>query len=256
MRPALLQRVVVRMLYDPAVVEAVYAGRPVDGLDADGRRMLVAVDRRAWGTDPFRRSRTLHALIEEYPATALIAGISALDAFFSSSGFHRCVMARGAVALAFGAWLAPLGCGVAALELGLARARRPTRHPPGDGLVLAPGVEPVSVPDGTLAHLTALRAQLGPDPVAALLAGARRPTTRPPDGPATEHLLLERGADGDIAIGGASPSLTALCAFARRPRTRAAVIREARAQGADRGADEEIVDSLIEDGLLVAADAR
>ena len=47
MNPQALQRVVVRMLYDPTLVEAVYAGSPVAGLDAPGRAHLCRVDRRA-----------------------------------------------------------------------------------------------------------------------------------------------------------------------------------------------------------------
>ena len=73
-----LQRVVVRMLYDPALVDAVYGGAPVEGLDAPGRAHLIRVDRRAWATDPYRRSRSLKALIEEMPVSAALAGIGSL----------------------------------------------------------------------------------------------------------------------------------------------------------------------------------
>ncbi len=56
MSHAQLQRVVVRMLHDPELVDRVYADpdaalADVD-LTADERSWLVAPDRRSWATDP------------------------------------------------------------------------------------------------------------------------------------------------------------------------------------------------------------
>ncbi|HMY75348.1 MAG TPA: hypothetical protein PLQ88_26245, partial [Blastocatellia bacterium] len=65
-----LQKLVVRMLFDEAFVEEVYAepSRALAGLElTDAERgQLLAVDRRAWRHDPLRRKRTLQTLAEEF----------------------------------------------------------------------------------------------------------------------------------------------------------------------------------------------
>ena len=142
MNPQALQRVVVRMLYDPKLVEAVYSNAPVPGLDDEGRNHLMCIDRRAWATDPYRRSRTLQALIEELPVSAALAGIHRLDAFFSSTAFHHAVQQRQALVLAFADWLEPKVGAVAGLERAIARARQ--RSPrTGAGLCMAVGVSAI-----------------------------------------------------------------------------------------------------------------
>ncbi|MCA9557117.1 MAG: hypothetical protein KC583_01025, partial [Myxococcales bacterium] len=123
MSAAALQRVVVRMLYDPALVEAVYADADAaladEPLSEAERAWLVAPDRRRWRADPHRRARTLQALLEEYPAAgarvARAEGLAALDAFFSSPAFHGCVQRRGSLADTFGDFLAARGGVVAGL---------------------------------------------------------------------------------------------------------------------------------------------
>jgi len=66
-----LQHVIVRMLYDPAFVQRVYADPHVATADCDvcddERAWLVRADRRAWSVDPYRRARSLTGLLEEYP---------------------------------------------------------------------------------------------------------------------------------------------------------------------------------------------
>ena len=56
-----LQRVVVRMLYDPAFVAQIFADATTALRDEDltdqERRWLVEVDRRAYAVDPLRRTR-------------------------------------------------------------------------------------------------------------------------------------------------------------------------------------------------------
>ena len=58
-----LQRVVVRMLYDPALVAQIFADAATALRDEDltdqERRWLVEADRRAYAVDPLRRTRTL-----------------------------------------------------------------------------------------------------------------------------------------------------------------------------------------------------
>ena len=90
-----LQRLAVRMLYDPALVARVYDGGPVDGMTDAERAMLTAGPRAAWGADRLRSTRTLQALLEEYPASAAVTGLAPLHGFFASSAFHTCIQSRG-----------------------------------------------------------------------------------------------------------------------------------------------------------------
>jgi hypothetical protein len=258
-----LQRVAVRMLFDPAFAAAVYTApeRALAGLEVGDaeRRWLVAADRRAWRTDPYRRARALAALLDEYvAATALArspaAGVAALDAFFSSAIFHACIQERGALVVAFGAFLeervaagaladariAPL----ARLEAAVARLRRvapavpPPAPPAPDAMLrLSPHVELLMLPGGTLALFEALRAGAAAAPLA---AAADTP----------ESLLLEAHG-GDVAIEHAPPALAALLAAARAPVSRAVLAAEAVRQGAEPAESGSIVDDLIAQRLLV-----
>lgn len=109
-----LQRVVVRCLYDEAFVEAVH-GRPdkvlgAIGLDGDERAQLLAIDKRAWRTDPLRRRRTLRIIGEEYKVSTTLVfaetrSLAFVEGFFSSPNFHDAVMSRASITLAFGDFL-------------------------------------------------------------------------------------------------------------------------------------------------------
>ena len=109
-----LQRVVVRMLYDPDFVAQIFADPATALRDEDltdqERRWLVEVDRRAYAVDPLRRARTLTALIEEFPVSVqhLVQQTgqpALLDAFFSSPHFHTCIQQRGSLAASFSAYV-------------------------------------------------------------------------------------------------------------------------------------------------------
>ena len=159
-----LERVFVRMLFDPAFVEAVYAdaGEALAGLDLEPDEVanVVGTDRRAWGHDPLRRLRTLRTLVDEFKASstmilAATRSIGSLDAFFSSRQFHDAVQYRGSLAGAFGDFLegirieragdVPLLGDVLRLESMLARCRRAvTSGPAGDGPVSGAAVAGVS----------------------------------------------------------------------------------------------------------------
>jgi hypothetical protein len=250
-----LQRVVVRMLYDPALVEAIYGAVRVEGLDAEARALLTRVDRRAWGTDPYRRARTLQALLEEYPASAAEVGVAGLDAFFGDRAFHAAIQARGSVAVAFGAWIAPRAGPVALLERALVQVRRGAERAaptPGPGLLqCAPTVRALALPTGTSARWQALRAALGPEPVQTLLAGHKAPQTPPPGrGLGVEHLLVERMPEGE-GVGEGSAGLHALLTRAERPCPRAELRRVAVREGATGAEADEILDGLLADGLLL-----
>lgn len=245
---AALRHAMARMLYDPAHVARVHAG-PVPGLGEAERALLLAVDRRAWGTDRFRRSRAVQALIEEYPVTAAVLGVQGVDAFFSAEAFARVLTRRGSLALDFGSWAEPRAGAVARLERAVATARRGERAG-GPGLVTAPGVEPLLLPGGVLGFYTAQRAALGADPVAALAHG-RPLAPAPPPGDGEDALLIERDAQGQVQVGGGSPALVRLLAFLTTPRSRAAALAHARRLGCEPGDDIEVLDGLVADGLVV-----
>lgn len=242
-----LQRFAVRMLYDPSLVAQIYEGRPVDGLSEAERSLLTAGPRRAWGTDRLRRSRTLQALLEEFSASAAVTGLPVLHGFFSAPEFHDCIQQRGRLTEAFGRWLEPLAGRVAVLERSIAQSRRDDPIPTGV-IARAPGLVPVSLPGDTLQLWQQLRAQLGAQPLRLLVSKTFRPVPLPPPASDTEHWLIERGPDGDVRLGGGSAALNGLLAAA--PASRAALEQVAVMLGATTEEAGEIIDDLLQEGLL------
>ncbi len=112
-----LQRVVVRMLFDPQFVASVYAQpqEALAGLDltAPEQAQLLTIDHRAWGYDLLRQRRTLRTLVEEFKiSTTLILAatrsIATLESFFSSSFFHQAIATRASMGMAFAHFLSDL----------------------------------------------------------------------------------------------------------------------------------------------------
>ncbi len=242
-----IQRLAVRMLYDPSLVARVYEGTPVDGLRDADRALLTTSPQAAWGTDPLRPSRTLQALLEEFPVSAAVTGLPLLHGFFASEEFHRCIQDRQRLVEAFGAWMMPRAGRIAVLELAIARSRRDP-SPATGCLSLAPGLVPVSLPEDTLSCYQQIRARLGPDPLKSLISKTFRPSILPAAPSDSTHLLVERGADGGIQIGGGSAALNGLLAAAPAPRDELeqAAIR----QGATAAEAPDIIDDLLREGLL------
>jgi len=196
-----LQRVVVRLLFDPDFVERVYADPDgaLEGLDLtpDERRMAVAPDRRAYGTDANRRNRTLTELVREFPASSALvlhgareasgegtsrtrrgtrmgasrtprdSGIQILERFFGSPIFHSVIQERGSLAAGYAAFL---------------------EHGVASGAIRDPRV-------GALARLEGAVAQIrrappgGLEGSAAGAEGASQPTALP-EAPLNRHLVL------------------------------------------------------------------
>ncbi len=203
-----LQRVALRMHHDPLYVAAIYddpeGALEGEELTAAERAMLVAPDRRAWGTDPARADRVLEAIRRELPCSCAIAELAgtrrALLRFFSSDAFHAVVRDRGVAVFAMAGWLAEQGeagrwgrvrlTSVARVEGAAARVRR---GPPGEG-------EDVVVPDGTIELFAAISEGLATGRLPSL---NRLPRLRP-DG--TETLRVERkpgpGAELSVSVAG------------------------------------------------------
>jgi hypothetical protein len=265
-----LQRILVRLLYDPAFASAVFAdpdaALQTAALTDPERAWLRDADPRAFRLDPMRRTRTLRAVLDEYPASLALVLASEgpdLDAFFSSPEFHAAIQTRQALAPAFGGWLAALApalnptSAVARLEAALSALRRPT--PPAaasqkERLALAPRFALTTLPEGSsalYAHIHAHLAALGPNPVDALYQTPPDLGRVPPLSPAaTESLLLERLADGSFEISEFPDALAEILAAA--PAQRATLEAVARAHGAEPPEDAEVLDDLITDGLLEA----
>ena len=138
-----LQKVIVRMLFDAELVEAIYrdAAQALNGLDLtdDERQQLLNVDRRAWRTDALRQRRTLRTLVEEYKISTTIIlsetrSIASLERFFPSAFFHATIQERGSIGLSFseflldghqrGAWRASQIPDAVRLEATIAGCRR------------------------------------------------------------------------------------------------------------------------------------
>ena len=250
-----LQRVIVRMLFDPKFVERVYGESDIPELDRQSLAWLRAVPQPAWSTDRYRRSRSLHALLEEFPVSAAVAAektgdVRTLDAYFSSAPFHDCIQHRGSLALSFGDWLHHRAGEIAKLETAFARARRP-QPPEGTGWMLAPGYEPIELAVGTVRRYLAIREHLGPDPVAKLLDKPELSDELPPIGEVTENLLIEGGSSANLSIGHVSPAMHDLLAASRTPKTRAQLDQVAVSLGAPPEEARTIVQDLIDEELIL-----
>jgi hypothetical protein len=250
-----LQRVVVRMLFDPSLVARVYAGHTPPPLSSSQAAMLRAQPRGGWATDPYRCSRTLQALLEEYPAAAAITGVKPLHAFFRSPTFHEAIMQRRVLAAAFGDWLIPQAGPVAAFEQAVAslRRRRPARLGAGE-VCSSASVQPVSLLAGTVTAWQAVTARLGVRPLERLVDPSFLPLPVPALGPDVEHWLLEVDVRGQVQLGGGSAGLNGLLLAASAPIGRASLACAALELGADSVAEARgLIDDLIVEGLLVGA---
>ncbi|KIG16149.1 hypothetical protein DB30_04867 [Enhygromyxa salina] len=256
--PRRIQQALVCMMFDPVYAGVVRGPAPLDELSPRERELLRGVDPRGLATDDMRRARALHVILDEYPVSAALLGVEAVDQYFSSPAFRACVFERGSMALVFGRRYL-LGAsdklhGIGAIETAMASARRVDRqrHP---GLGSAPGLAPVSVPAGSLAWYQRARARLGPEPLQALTK-LRKPWPQKPPRGGREHLLIEAKGDGSLAIGTASAALVGLLIAADPPRPRAELVAAAIELGAEADEADELLDDLIAEGLLIQSEPR
>jgi hypothetical protein len=157
------QQAIVRMLFDPAFAAAVRRApeAALPALSPSLRAQLAAIDPRALKLDRLIGRRVLRTLFDEFKASTTIflsrtRKMSSLDEFFAHETFVDVVAQRCPLAFAYPAFLIsrdPSLGPVAAIEIGLASARRHV-SPARDGRVhRARGVNTIATSAGGLASL-------------------------------------------------------------------------------------------------------
>jgi hypothetical protein len=223
-----LYKVIVRMLYDPALVGAVYdePEQALAGVELTGRERawLVQPDRRAYLTDRMRRARSLTGLMEEFPvASAFVLrrgreGSCApetglLDSFFSHPIFHNCIQAGKSMVFAFAEFLTlpehagiqadPRTAPLARLEAAIARLRR-ARAPEGRFLSATGQLAPearLRTPDWIeICSLAAGTSELHGRVSKALSAGERAPVQMLADPRWSLPVLLDLDLDANEEV--------------------------------------------------------
>ena len=277
-----LQRVVVRMMYDPAFRQRVYANPERALCDVpltpQERQWLVTPKPSAYGADAYRSSRALTGLLEEFPVAGALAvrlprGMQRLQQFFATPAFHQCVQARGSMAAAFGTYLGSAAfrsrnvasemAPIAAVETGIAHVRRapspltpPTAPTTAETrLGLAPWVALLTVPPDTLERYRTLLASLrqhGRSLVEAVLDTQHRlppgPTLR---GKATAFVLVSHvpGSDGP-SLESLTEELGKLLTAAKTPMRLGELCALVEAMGGEPEEAREVIDGLVDDRIL------
>jgi len=283
-----LQRVVVRMLFDPVFVKEVYEGpeRALAGLYLDETlvKQLLQNDRRLWNADRLRRSRSLKILMEELKVSATLVlaecrSLSFLDEFFASPFFHEAVQKRKYMALAFVRYLeeaihrgrlksrhtaAALG-----LEAAMARSRRALRDArrghdaalarlapgrPGKRLVAEAGVTAHFAPWGVIGlvqHVEKYLFEVSQVPALALCDDAPRPDPLPAiDEAVRQPFLLEPEAGGRVELSEVEAKFAHVVAACARPVDSKELGAALRPRGYDERKAWELAESLHEAGVL------
>lgn len=274
MSTAALQRVYVRMLFDPTLVERVHTNvdlalQDVE-LTAQEKAWLLACDRRLFTADPLRPRRTLKGLLEEFKASSALAvnassRLSVLDAYFASSHFYDAIQHRGSLALSFGDHLASLAHldsripPVAAIEKAIATARRglvsAKKVAPFDSASayrLSPHVAIARVPSNALHVMQAVEQvlfEISLAPVAALADDGPNLDQIPAVHGDEVTLLAVRGEGDHVSLEELPEGLADLLALASRT-TSGGHLLEAATQA---GADASTLDGLLQDRLLAMA---
>lgn len=268
-----LQRVIVRMMFDPDFATAVYRNArhaiKTDEVTDEECTWLTQCDQRAYATDPHFAGRALHGLMGEYLVSGAVAvrHNEPLHRFFSSPRLHQCIQAGDSLALAFGDWIVherrirdSRVSQLAKLEHALAELRRRQIAPQTQGNTsaqqqpgLSPNVQLVNVSSGTMSLFTHLKAQIESLPTnprdVALNSTINLNMSSLAMG--REHLLLERKESSDISIEPLNAALADILGRAKSGASLETLQQTARGHGADPGEDREVIDDLIEDGLLV-----
>jgi hypothetical protein len=283
-----VQRVVVRMLFDPAFTARVYEDpeRALAGIDVDSVlvRQLLENDRRLWNADRLRRSRALKILMDEFKVTTTLAlnecrRVAFLDAFFGSEFFHRAVQRRDYMALAFVAYLEDAASAgrlrsrhfLAALRLesAMARSRRELRDArrgrdralapvapgrAGERWLAKPGVRSVFVPGGTIALVHRIEKhlfELSQVPALALCDDAPRPEPLPDlSEDAPQAFLLEPEPGGKVNLSEVPATFARIVEACARPVDAAALAAAVKQHGVAAEDAPDLAAQLLAAGVL------
>lgn len=280
-----LERVYVRMLFDPTFVAEVYtdAERALADLDLEPheRAQLVGVDRRAWSHDPLRRYRTLRTLTEEFQASTTLAlaatrSLASLDAYFSSAEFHSAVQGRGSLAISFATYLERLVAErgvdipqlpeVLRLERMRARCRRDLdAAPPAAPITTVDAKTPLALAPGhavgrfdanvveTINVVERYLFEVGLMPAVALCEDAPRLDALPPLSGEPTYLLVLPSSSGISLMPVDSDYFHLLDQFSSGPRPLGDAARAAVDAGVPKDDVDGMVESLIEERVLEPA---
>lgn len=276
-----LQRVVVRMMYDLAFRQRVYAN-PERALcevplTPQERQWLVTPAPSAYGADAYRSSRALTGLLEEFPVAGALAvrlprGTHRLQQFFTTPAFHQCVQERGSMAAAFGSYLgsamfrsrktSPEMTHIATLETGIAQVRRASPALLSTASItaettlgLAPWVALLTVHPDTLERYSALLASLqqcGGSLIEAVLDTQHRLPHGPAfRGKATEFVLASYlpGSDSP-SLERLNDDLGKLLAIAKTPRLPTDLSILVEEMGCEPQEAQEFIAGLVDDRIL------
>lgn len=284
----ILQRVVVRMLFDPAFVTSVYESEGAAladlNLPRDSIQQLIANDRRLWNADRLRRRRALKILMEEFRISSALVllhtnKLAVLDDFFSSDFFHESVQQRQYMALAFRAYLESLltaqpleGTGfseVLLLEGRLAESRRELKDArrawdrlldktwgvePGAYFLCSPGVMSVEIPNNTLELISRMEEYLFESsliPALALCDDAPRPQGIPKlNTEGKDCYLIEGDESGKVDFNKVEKRFALLIEACREPKSERQLRRELRAHDLSREQLKQMTHALKKAGIL------
>ena len=257
-----LQQALVIALHDDGFVAAMHAEPEATlvplGLDARERAQLLAIDRRAFRTDPLRRRRLLRTLSEELKVSTTLLlwetrSAASVEAFFGSRFFRGAVIGRAPLAPAFGEFLASLPsrtpqlADIVRLETTTARCRRDRHRPPAAGTALAPGVAVDAFDAATVDSMQRVERwlfELGLMPQLAFCADGPPLPDLPAPGPAAP--LLFTPTQTGVSLTPIDADLFEVLAVFRQPRADAAAALPHMPPAGARA----LVASLVEDGLL------
>jgi hypothetical protein len=277
---AALQRALVIALHDATFVAAMHDDpdrtlAPL-GLGAEEMAQLLAVDRRAFATDPLRSRRVLRVLAEELKVSTTLALWETRSAafamgFFGSRFFRTAVADRTALAPAYGEYLAaallrtPQTGDVIRLETLLARCRRArlgvVTAAVGVGVSvgvgvrvgLASGVASAAFDAGVLETIRVVERflfELGLMPQLAWCADGPVLPELPPVGGGTMYLLVTPNAGG-VELAPIDEDLHRVLSALAQPVAREHVASVLVTAGVPERQAGALVASLVEDGLVV-----
>jgi hypothetical protein len=272
-----LNRVIVRMLFDPTLVEQIYAAPksvldPL-GIPQDLQQNLLETDKRAWGVDHERRKRSLHSLMGEFPCSTTIAlahtrKYARLEAFFSSDEFHQCVQRRESMTSAFVAYLRGLDAAgeipepqfsdILTIETQMAACRRDLSAPPQrllpHQLCRAPGVAVQQVNAETINAINEVERylhDLSMLPAIALCDDKPPFPTLPPRADANQVFLLLRPRDGAIQLSPVSVVIHDAMQEAAAPLDAQKFIRKMGKRGLSKAHCQQLITTLVQEELLL-----